>query len=170
MILRLWMRRCRHDIKNVNGRENGGNIGLAFSICGVEKSTPNSETPSPRTKGPFSPPTWKSLESILICRLKEENERLAAELHNHRMRMIAEQTLRKIDSNANTPTPTPPRTPTSPPRTPTSPPETSSFTSSTTNNTHYPHPLTPPLTPTTPRSPSSRIPVSPRMNGWSQLW
>ena len=134
------------------------------------------QRPTPRLhsreqKVPSSPPTWKSLEWILICRLKEENERLAAELHNHRMRMIAEQTLRKIDSNANTPTPTPPRTPTSPPRTPTSPPETSSFTSANSNsNTHCTHPLTPPMTPTTPRSPPSRIPVSPRMNGWGQLW
>ena len=85
------------------------------------------------------------LNGCLICRLKEENERLAAELHNHRMRMIAEQTLRKIDSNANTPTPTPPRTPT--PMTPTTP-----------------------RSPATSRSPASRIPVSPRMNGWSQLW
>jgi hypothetical protein len=29
---------------------------------------------------------------------------------------------------------------------------------------------TTPRSPATSRSPQSRIPVSPRMNGWSQLW
>lgn len=95
------------------------------------------------------------LEYSDFVRLKEENERLAAELHVYRMRMIAEQTLRKIDSSITTTAlATPPPTPDH-------------------NNTPYAspffphhHPLTPsptpPQTPTSPRSPSmssSRIPL-----------
>ena len=91
------------------------------------------------------------LEFVLTCRLKEENERLAAELHVFRMRMIAKQTLRKIDSNT-------------PPPTPDSTPHQSPFILH-----HPPSPSpSPPQTPTTPRSPTltTRI-LSP--SRWSPL-
>jgi hypothetical protein len=71
------------------------------------------------------------------CRLKEENERLAAELHVYRMRMLAKQTLHKVDSNTPPPTPdsTPHQTPSIVHHRPSSSPS-------------------PPQTPTTPRSPT----------------
>ena len=82
----------------------------------------------------------------MTCRLKEENERLAAELHVYRMRMIAEQTLRKIDSSrllVSTPPQTPDHTPHTSPLFP---------------HHHPPSPIpSPPQTPTTPRSPKTTL-------------
>jgi hypothetical protein len=88
-------------------------------------------SPSP---GPQFPPFFRlanfafcySLYSDFVGRLREENERLATELHVSRMRTLAKQTLQKIDSN------TPPQTPSTSPL-----------------QTHRTLPSTPPQTPLT---------------------
>jgi len=92
---------------------------------------------------------------LYFCRLKQENERLATELHLFRMRKIAEQTLRKIDSKN-----TIHHLPSTPPLTPTTTPMTSPFIP------HHPLP-SPPSTP--PRPTSSRLRSPSRMTSRSLL-